>query len=255
MSNRDEHYKIRTRLRTELAEYLARPHRLKKHCINTRELIYKFFRETKNGTDGWALLDSLDKAKGDFANGSELKAALRDQLIKIQTNRCCYCRRWLVNTAYARPIEHILPRSQFRQYSLHFWNLAIACTDCNSVKSDNIFGTVKLKRRSYPCVTEIDDWYHPRFHSYDEHVRFIRIESNGQTVTVFLGITKQGKTLCNHLLKYIAAKEMLIANNTVLSSCITTLNEFGDRLNGKQAQKLQDFQNELSRCMSRTIGL
>lgn len=248
-----EQRSIRERLRKELEEYMTRPHRVKKHCSESRKLIYKFVAETKKGTDGWTLLESLDKDSGDAVSGSELKAALRDQLVKLQSNRCCYCRRWLVNTAYARPIEHILPRSQFRRYSLHFWNLAVACTDCNALKSDKVFGTVNPKRHSYPTLNGTEDWYHPRFHEYDQHIRFVRLESNGITVVVFLGITKQGKTLCRSLLRHIAAKEMLISNNAVLSACVTALNEYGDRFNGEKARKLREFQDELSASISRAV--
>lgn len=253
MTSDTQHHDVRTRLRKELAEYLARPHRTNKHRDHARALISKLFGETKKGTDGWALLDALDKANGDVVTGSELKAALRDQLIKLQSNRCCYCRRWLVNTAYARPIEHVLPRSKFQKFSLHFWNLALACTDCNTLKSDKVYGSVDPKRRGYPALQKIDDWYHPRFHDYDQHIRFVRLESNGTTVVVFLGVTTQGKALCKSLLRHIAAKEMLVANNPALSSCITALNEHGDRFGNEAARKLRDFQNELSASISRVI--
>jgi uncharacterized protein (TIGR02646 family) len=251
MSVHDDRDELRKRLRQEFADYLARPHRVKKHRNDARALIFKFFGETRKGTDGWALLDSLDKAQGDVVTGSELKAALRDQLVKLQSNRCCYCRRWLVNTAYARPIEHILPRSKFQRFSLHFWNLAVACTDCNALKSDKLLGSVDPKRRSYPTLKAIDDWYHPRFHQYDQHVRFVRLESNGTTVVVFLGITEQGKTLCKSLLRHIAAKEMLIANNPTLSTFIRTVNECGDRFGNDTASKLQEFQSELTTSITR----
>ncbi|CAG9243850.1 HNH endonuclease [Paraburkholderia caribensis] len=253
MTPHSERDGMRERLRKELAEYLARPHRTKKYREDARATLSKFFRETRNGKDGWVLLESLDKANGDTVTGSELKAALRDQLVKIQSNRCCYCRRWLVNTAYARPIEHILPRAHFRKFSLHFWNLALACTDCNTLKSDKLWGTVNPKRRSYPQPNEINDWYHPRFHVYDQHIRFIRLESNGTTFVVFLGLTKQGRTLCKSLLRHIAAKEMLISNNATLSSCMATLDEYGDRFNTEKAEKLRDFQNELSASVVRMI--
>lgn len=254
MTTPDRNCEVHERLREELALYFARPHRTQKYRDEARKLVRQFFRETQKGKDGWALLDALDKKNGDLVSGAELKGALRDVLVKQQANRCCYCRRWLVNTAYARPIEHVLPRAEFRQFSLHFWNLAIACTDCNSQKSDDVWGAVDRKRRTYPRIGSISDWYHPRFHEYDEHVRFVRLESNGVTVVVFRGVTAQGKALCGSLLRHIAAKEMLIANNATLSSCLSALNEHGDSFDDTKSQKLRDFQNELSASVTRILA-
>lgn len=254
MTTHDECRVIRERLRNELAAYLARPHRTQKYRDETRKLVHQFFRETQRGKDGWALLDELDKKSGDVVSGAELKGALRDVLIKQQSNRCCYCRRWLVNTAYARPIEHVLPRVHFRRFSLHFWNLAVACIDCNSKKGDDVWGAVDKNRRTYPRVGSVSGWYHPRFHEYDEHVRFVRLESNGTTVVVFRGLTVQGKALCSSLLRHIAAKEMLIANNAAVSSCLRSLNEHGDNFDEAKSQKLRDFQNELSASVTRVLS-
>ncbi|WP_333991782.1 HNH endonuclease [Pseudomonas sp. S3(2024)] len=244
---------IRIRLRKELADYLARPHRTKKLHTQTRDLLRTLFRKTRKGlADGWALLDALDP-KEDIATASQLKAALRDQLVKLQANRCCYCRRWLVNTAYARPIEHVLPKALYAQFSLHFWNLAVACTDCNAKKSDKIWGTIDPARMTYPLPGSIDDWFHPRFHDYDQHIRYVRLESNETTVIVYQGKTVQGVALCESLLKHIAAKEMLIANNPALSTFAATINECGDRFKSAKAQKLRDFQDELGASVTRMI--
>jgi 5-methylcytosine-specific restriction endonuclease McrA len=254
MTKLEEIRVIRKRLRGELAEYLERPHRTQKYRDEARKLIREFFRATLKSKDGWKLLEALDKKDGDLVSASELKGALRDALVKLQSNRCCYCRRWLVNTAYARPIEHVLPRAYYKQFSLHFWNLAVACTDCNSEKSDDVWGSVDRKRRTYPRIGSIGDWYHPRFHEYDEHVRFVRLESNGTTVVVFRGITPQGRALCSSLLRHIAAKEMLIANNASLSSCLRSLNEYGDQFDEGKSKKLRDFQNALSDSVTRMIS-
>jgi uncharacterized protein (TIGR02646 family) len=242
---------VRKRLRQELAQYMARPHRTIKHRAKSLLYIQDVFKESrKKGFEGWSRLDLLSKAVDDIT-GSELKAALRDQLVQLQSNRCCYCRRWLVNTAYARPIEHVLPQAHFRQFSFHFWNLAVACTDCNSHKSDTVWGGVDPARRKYPNYASIDKWFHPRFHTYNQHVRFVRIESNGAIVVLFRGVTEQGRSLCKTLLCHIAAKEMLIANNSSLNACLTALNEHGDRFNGLKAQKLRSFQDELSASITR----
>ncbi|MFJ2709707.1 HNH endonuclease [Pseudomonas sp. NPDC087346] len=247
---------IHIRLRRELAEYLARPHRTKKLRAETRDLVHRLFRKTRKGlADGWTLLEALNPEDGDIATASQLKAALRDQLVKQQGNRCCYCRRWLVNTAYARPIEHVLPKASYAQFSLHFWNLAVACTDCNSKKTNTIWGSIDPNRLKYPLPSSIEDWYHPRFHDYDQHIRYVRLESNETTVIVYQGKTPQGMALCNSLLRHIAAKEMLIANNPALSSFVATINECGDRFDAAKTEKLRDFQDELGASVTRMIDI
>jgi len=254
MSNFNTFAAVRKRLRDELAAYMARPHRTRKHQDPVRKLVHTLFRQSRKGkVDGWLLLEALPAKKGDFATASQLKGALRDQLVKQQGNRCCYCRRWLVNTAYARPVEHILPRASYPQFSLHFWNLAVACTDCNALKSDKVWGLIDPIRLNYPLPQHIGDWFHPRFHDYDQHIRYVRLESNETTVIVYRPITAQGKAVCNSLLRHIAAKEMLIANNPTLSSFVASVNECGDRFDGAKAQKLREFQDELNASVARMI--
>jgi len=254
MSDFNDFSAVRKRLRDELAAYMDRPHRTKKHRPKARNLVHSLFQQSrKNKEDGWKLLEALADDKEAIATPSQLKGALRDQLVKQQENRCCYCRRWLVNTAYARPVEHILPRASYPQFSLHFWNLAVACTDCNALKSDKVWGRIDLNRLNYPLPHNIDDWFHPRFHDYDQHIRYVRLESNETTVIVYRPKSEQGKALCNSLLRHIAAKEMLIANNPTLSSFVASVNECGDRFDGAKAQKLREFQDELNASVARMI--
>lgn len=235
---------LRKRLRAEFKEFIERPHRTKVHSKAAGDMLRDFFKQSRRGAaDAWDLLDELPD-KGPLT-AAALKSVLRDQLVRLQSNRCCFCRRWLVNTAYARPIEHILPRSPFKQFSLHYWNLAIACTDCNSKKTNTVWGKINTGVRRYPTPESITDWFHPRFHDYDEHVRFLRLESNGLAVVVYVGLTVQGRALCEALLQHIAAKEMLIGNNPALNDCVNALNENGDRFNADVAHKLMEFQAEL----------
>lgn len=245
---------LRKRLREELNAYMARPHRTEIHQEAAKQEILKIFKTSRRGAvSGWDLLNAVGKSdKKAKVNTSALKGALRDQLSPRQTNRCCYCRRWMANSGYSRHIEHILPHSEFPQFSVHFWNLAIACPDCNTLKSTTIWGGVAKTRRRYPLPSEIKTWFHPRFHDYDHHVRFVRLESNGTAVVVFVGLTDAGRFLCDNLLRYIGRMEMLVASNPILSGYAAALQDYQDN-QGQAApikgEALRKFQAELTRSI------
>ncbi|MDR7308231.1 HNH endonuclease domain-containing protein [Rhodoferax saidenbachensis] len=248
---------LRKRLREELKTYLARPHRTPLHQPASKKELLKIFRASRGGlVNGWDLLNALDKAKPKTkVNASALKGALRDQLSPRQANRCCYCRRWMTNSGHARHIEHILPHSEFPQFSVHFWNLAIACPDCNSLKTNTIWGGINKKRKRYPLPSDIKTWFHPRFHDYDHHVRFVRLESNGMAVVVFIGLTAPGQFLCDNLLRHIAKMELLVASNPVLSGYAAALQDYQDNQDHAASAKgeaLRNFQAQLTRSI---VGL
>jgi len=243
---------LRKRLHAELTAYLDRPHRTALHRAAARKQLVDMFKATRRGAkDAWALLDDL--ADKGVMTASDLKGALRDQLSPLQSNRCCFCRRWLANNGYARQIEHILPRKHFPQFSAHFWNLAIVCIDCNSLKKAKIWGSIDTKRRRYPLPASVKTWFHPRFHSYDEHVRFVRIEANGLAVVVFVGKTEQGRFLCKELLRHIAMKEMLVASNPVLSACASSIDDYQQLAGADKGAGLRAFQEALAQSIVRLV--
>ena len=245
---------LRKRLREELDAYMARPHRTDLHHPASKRELLKMFRSSRRGvTNGWDLLNALGKSdKKAKVNASELKRALRDQLSPRQAHRCCYCRRWMANNGYARHIEHVLPHSKFPQFSVHFWNLAIACPDCNLLKADSVWGGIDRKKKRYPLPSDIRTWFHPRFHDYDHHVRFVRLESNGMAVVVFIGLTHPGRFLCENLLRHIAKMELLVTSNPVLSGYSAVLQDYQDHADPVKGEELRKFQAQLTRSI---IGL
>lgn len=158
---------------------------------------------------------------------SDIKGAFRSYIAKEQKNRCCYCRRWLCNSGYSKPIEHILPRESYEQYSFNFWNLSVACVDCNSVKSHHDWASpTKHNLEDYPSPSSFTEMFHPRFHRFDDHVRFIRVQTNDHTITLYRGITRQGQKLCDDLLTTIAGKEVLVNANSALKNSMETIERF-----------------------------
>jgi uncharacterized protein (TIGR02646 family) len=184
---------------------------------------------------------------------SDIKGAFRSYIEKQQHNRCCYCRRWLCNSGYSKPIEHILPRKIYEQYSFHFWNLSVACVDCNGLKKEADWANPdKHGGKDYPLPSTFTEMFHPRFHRFDEHVRFIRVQTNDHTITLYRGITPQGKKLCDDLLATIAGKEVLVNANAALRSSMETIERFDVKEGGDLESALKSLVGALSQ---RTINL
>lgn len=139
---------------------------------------------------------------------ADLKKVLRQALKERQEPRCCYCKRWLLNQAVAAPIEHVLPRLAYAAFALRARNLAIACVDCNSLKGKSDWGNFPKPHLRYPSGEELT-FFHPRFHDYDEHVRFARMETNRFEYVIYKGLTLQGRHLCSELLNRVVSKQSL----------------------------------------------
>lgn len=247
----------REEMRLELSRYLEVVHKTKKHIPRTKVLLGRLWKRahSRSFVDVWPTLgDMADHTELGIITGASIKSAFRLRvLLQLQGGRCCYCRRWLVNTAYAKPIEHILPRSHYPQFSIDFWNLAVACYDCNGVKSDHVWGSIPTKLRLYPRAREFIDMFHPRFHRYDDHIRYLRLETNVSTVVLFTGLTPQGKHLCSSLLYLIAAKETLIENNSVLAPVMDQLRSFEAKADGMQLKRFEAFRETLDKSIMRLI--
>jgi hypothetical protein len=186
--------------------------------------------------------------------GKDMVKALRAHLANAQGDRCCYCRKLMPNTGHARPIEHVLNRSLWPQFSLFYWNLALACYDCNSLKGVKRWIDSPNHLRNYPADTGFCANYHPRYHSYDKHVKYSRIESNGINLSIYLGLTPQGRKLCIDLLYETARLDALKSNNQQIVDAIKVLQEFSQREDTASLQYLTKFIDSLITSILKTAG-
>lgn len=243
-------------MRHEITLYLGLAHITKKHVPHTQKLLRKLWSQARVRpfVDVWPVLNAVEDVTAlGVIKGASIKAAFRRRLLDLQDGRCCYCRRWLVSTAYAKPIEHILPRQHYPQFSIEFWNLAVACSDCNGAKSDDVWGDIPTVKRRYPRPREFTDTFHPRFHRYDDHVRYVRLEANVSAIVLFTGLTPQGRHLCRSLLHRIAAKESLVANNPVLASAINQIRSFEAKADKLRLSRFDDFREALDQSFVRLL--
>jgi uncharacterized protein (TIGR02646 family) len=237
------------RLTDEGIVFFRKPHQTKKLSKHASTLWRKMRKiSQKKNIDNWTglhnvkLTDSNGKVR---PFGAEIQKALRDHLAGLQKYRCCYCRRWLQNIAYARPVEHILPRDTYPRFSLHYWNLAAACHDCNHHKKNHPWGS--WNKRRYPSPDCVPDFFHPKFHNYDAHIRYVRVETNSISVAVYLGLSPQGRQLCRDLLRFISQVDALVHNNRRMSEAIGKIQAYGSKRENRNAtQHLDEFLDALN---------
>jgi uncharacterized protein (TIGR02646 family) len=204
---------------------------------------YREWRRKATGTPGsWSLIrDATYSVGGKKVKGSFLVTLLRKHLVTLQGGRCCYCRCRLQGIGYARPIEHVLSRDDYPQYTFRYRNLAVSCYDCNHLKSASNWSSVKKTRRRYPNERACADFFHPRYHAYDEHVKFVHIATNGAEIRLFIGISAQGKQLCRDLLHRACARELSLSANARLAGPIEQLRRHIDEESAHARASVETF--------------
>lgn len=181
-------------------------------------------RRAEYETGAWSEIRKASfTAAGKTLVGIVIISALRQHLAAIQGDRCCYCRRRLGGIAYARPIEHILPKNVYQRFTFSYRNLAVACFDCNHVKHSDNWSTWPVTRRRYIPERHCTGFFHARLHEYDSHVRYLHLDTNGASISVFAGLTPQGQHLCNGLLKKSAERTLATSANPRFAAAMDKL--------------------------------
>jgi uncharacterized protein (TIGR02646 family) len=206
-----------------------------------------FYRTWRRGAGGsskaWSQIrDAAYFDAGKKVVGVALVSALRQHLSDLQSGRCCYCRRALQGIAYAQPIEHVLSRTHYPQYTFFYRNLALSCFDCNHSKKAKNWTSWPKGRRNYLPLHRCGQFFHPRLHKYDEHVRFVRLETNGAAISFYVGLTTQGKQICRDLLQHTAGRELAVSANERIAQAMEKLKVQVDRVqSAKTAEDLATF--------------
>lgn len=207
-----------------------------------------FFRHWRRaaatrGKQAWSEIRGAEfRAGGKTFKGAWLITRLRNHLVSLQKGSCCYCRRPLQGIAWAKPIDHVLPKKHFPRHAFHYRNLAVACYDCNHFKSDDDWSDWISSRRKYIPERRCGKFFHPRYHSYDDHVRYLHIATNGASLSVYFGLTTQGKKLCAELLHKSAGRQLALTANPRLEGALSKIRGQAAELE-KQAVvgRLDDF--------------
>lgn len=235
--------------------YETLPYRKNKKQAVIKLMDALYLKSVNNNVDVWPELYAVDIPAGNGVSkieGPKIISKLREFLASKQKYRCCYCQRYLYNIAYARPVEHILPRTHFPRFSLVMDNLAISCFDCNSKKDDNIWWPTINKLGDYPTKNELAGAFHYNRHDYDEHIAWVSYATNSFAFSIYTGISLEGKKLYTDLLQDISKTDILLSRKDSLKSSMDALKLF--RENGLGGTYVQQFIAELEANLMRDAG-
>ncbi|RSC25923.1 HNH endonuclease [Pseudomonas putida] len=105
----------------------------------------------------------------------ELRREVREHYRTVQRLQCVYCLEPIaVRAAHAAPIEHIVPKSEYREFIFEPKNLCVICPDCNEYKGKNqvLYEPVVTgeRRRRYPTASASFRIVHPHIDKYVHHI-------------------------------------------------------------------------------------
>ena len=241
-------------MKKQARDYWRQAYPVKKYRRIALAEISRLRREAQGGNpDVWKTLSDFGKAPGSLVTGSKIKQALRKFLVIQQGHECCYCRRWLLSNAYASPVEHVLPRASYPEFALYFWNLAVACTACNSAKTSDDWARMPAPYGTYLVPGEAEHFFHPRFHKYDEHVSYLRLESNDVKFIAYVGLTLQGKHLCSNLLSKVVGKEQLYRSISDFAEFEGLMRDYDTSGDAPDRPVLQAFQQALQAAVGERV--
>lgn len=130
----------------------------------------------------------------------KLKKRIKKFHLKRQDNCCCYCFQNLKGRNIEQDREHIIPKSEHRQFTFSIENLAVACKTCNmSVKGAK---TLHLRAYSRNGLKDPADILnprnynipHPNIHKWEDHISFTLRQKNKKVkVCHYKALTKRGR--------------------------------------------------------------
>lgn len=126
----------------------------------------------------------------------DFKRKIKDYNRYLQSEQCCYCRRSLADEFnMVIDIEHVLPKSQFRDYMFETFNLSVSCKRCNmEIKREDVsFITDKTQLLADPKNTELYKFIHPNLDTYSSHINYISVTKDTRTIIKYVAIDNSAK--------------------------------------------------------------
>lgn len=110
-----------------------------------------------------------------------IRKAIRMFYRSEQSGICAYCRHPVsLQSASNCHIEHIAPKSIYRNFIFEPKNLCVVCADCNEIKReletiDGNIDTIKngKRRKQYPRSSNAFKIFHPHFDIYNDHIEVL----------------------------------------------------------------------------------
>lgn len=130
--------------------------------------------------------EAIERATTDPPNGDNwgrqlnelknFKESLKRFLTVQQKNTCAYC-RLPIFYRMKKPIEHIIPKGTYPQFTFEVRNLTLTCDYCNTKKNDKDTLAISLRERyrrhnerQYPSTSNDFLIVHPHFDDYFIHI-------------------------------------------------------------------------------------
>ncbi len=102
---------------------------------------------------------------------TDLRGEIKRFYLTEQARRCCYCRKQIqTNHGRVWDVEHVIARALRPEFTFEPQNLAIACVDCNSAKSDQ--NVLVVERRTFPRRSDAYSIIHPHYDEWEDHLLF-----------------------------------------------------------------------------------
>lgn len=128
---------------------------------------------------------------------SSVKTKIKEFHLGKVGNKCCYCRRSLLDASIESDREHIVPKGKVEILSYDLFNLSIACKRCNMTykgeKLDHIvdFPNIrdKLKNSNNYKIP------HPNLDNYEDHLTRLSCQIGAQEFTTYSMQTDKGRFL------------------------------------------------------------
>lgn len=206
-----------------LKEYWSKPTKVLLDVDPARRALLRLYLSSMRGRlDLWSGSQNFDETiNGRKITWNILQSGFRDYRLAVQGGRCCYCRGELIGSRGGRPVEHVLPRSYYPQFSLCFWNLAVSCARCNGIKTnDDWFVGLDKASRRYPRAADATKFFHPVYDKYGDHVWMRRVSDGQSSVAVFVGLTDKGRHLCSSVLNRVSRVETRVAGSPGLAKSL-----------------------------------
>jgi len=103
---------------------------------------------------------------------NRVKGRIKKYLLISQRKKCVYCKSKIRQGTTAIPIEHVVPKSKYSQFTFESKNLVLSCPMCNIQKGTKETLTDPLGT-AYPTDKAGFLIINPYFDNYDDHLEII----------------------------------------------------------------------------------
>lgn len=142
------------------------------------------------------------------------------------SNRCGYCQDRIFHNKNSN-VDHILPASIYPQFTFIEENLVRVCTTCNMLKLNADYFTLAAPAgNGYRQYASAWTCFHPRHHTFTDHIDRLVIQTNYLNFRAYLGKTSEGKKLCSSLLFRVSEFEVKATANPVVAQAAQKLTLF-----------------------------